>query len=79
MDGAAGPPDPELLYDLLADLDRDPGGYVSKSTVAALIRSTWPSAPPGPDDPTPCPCGCGRDVEDCGTTREAAVVFGTMS
>ena len=58
-------PDAELLYDLLADLDRDPGSYLSKSTVAALVRSTWPGAPPGPDDGVLCDCGCGRDDGDC--------------
>jgi hypothetical protein len=54
-----------MLYDLLADLDRDPDGYVTKAGIAALIRSTWPDAPPGPDDGVLCDCGCGRADDDC--------------
>jgi hypothetical protein len=60
-----GRPNAELLYDLLADLDRDPDGYVTKAGIAALIRSTWPDAPPGPDDGALCDCGCGRADDDC--------------
>ncbi len=57
--------DTEALAELLADLDRDPDGYLSKSTLAALMRATWSTAPPGPDDGAPCSCGCCRPDGEC--------------
>ncbi|WP_239404662.1 hypothetical protein [Frankia sp. Cj3] len=55
----------EQLGELIADLDRDPDGYITKRTVAAMIRAAWGSdAPPDPDAWDPCDCGQ-REVAEC--------------
>lgn len=56
--------DVEQLADLLADLDRDPDGYTTNGTVAAMIRAAWgPDAPADPDAWEPCECGCNEAAE----------------
>lgn len=77
LDAEPASPDADALTELLADLDRDPDGYMSRSTMAALVRSCWPGAHAGPPEYEPCECGyqeaegCPCDAPSVGTLPEA--------